>query len=589
MLAKPKSEFPSQEKDMTKHSLVKYLLCHLKHCARYPPSLRYQDDNTHIRKTKEEYSAELDQLKDAHPRVTSQDIEAGYYTHTLMTGGKFLFNDEPIPTHVVFPKAFAELHRQFREVAPRLLGRRETYHDLFWLLLKHTIAHHKAWDQDACLTEAVSKPYHRFFLDLDLLFAQEHESVAAWNLFVRKVCSSIGKAVMSCYPDIARNQDPTGQFEFSILCTKGYRPKVLSDTVTVYKRGIHMVWPGLVVDREKAECLARVIDEFLTRDVPRDLVRKENTWKDTIDISVYRSGLRPAGSAKISPCPTCRAVARKKVYMSHEYSNQYTNYNMCHPPMGFVSQGEASVYSLDFIARGDGIVFSKAKFKLRLDSHVLKDEVTGREFDFSLKNLTSIRSDAEEPTPGFVSPAHLRHPLDGATTDYNYFIKQDPESGDYLPPPKRAKKSMFPTKSHPLALTTPQLEALTRILQTFHPDRYSNLIIDRVHAFPTADPKKMLPARDGESPKRSLYSFLWITMKGPGSTFCFNKPGAHTSSQIRFQIDYAGFLSQSCWSFKTSSNGKPCCKTSTKGKPGFIDKFVPSDFGTLVDIFTTPA
>ena len=393
---------PPTHYNMSKLSLVKYLLYDLKFCARYPPAIKYENDQQ-VRKTKDEYATELEQLKLAHPRVSGDDIDKGRYTHTLMTGGKFLFNDEPIPTHIAFPKYFTELHRNLRDAAPRLLGRKETYQDLLWLILKQT--NKRAWDQDACLTEAVSKPYHRFFLDLDILFAQEHASVAEWNAFVRKISLSIGKAVLSLYPDIDTAQDPAGQFEFTIICTKGYRPKTMSENTTVYKRGIHVVWPGLIVDTYRAECLARAVDEFLTKDVPRDLLRGENSWKQAIDLSVYKSGLRPVGCAKITPCPTCRPIARKKVLMTHEFSAHYIRFNMCHPPFGFVSQGEESTYSLDFISRGDGAVFSKPNVKLRLDSHVLKDDVTGEEFDFSLLNLTSIRSAATEPTPGFSPPA----------------------------------------------------------------------------------------------------------------------------------------------------------------------------------------
>ena len=36
-------------------------------------------------------------------------------------------------------------------------------------------------------------------------------------------------------------QNPMGQFEFSVLSTKGYRPKRLSDALTVFKWGMHMV------------------------------------------------------------------------------------------------------------------------------------------------------------------------------------------------------------------------------------------------------------------------------------------------------------------------------------------------------------
>lgn len=130
-----------------------------------------------------------------------EDIERGIHTHTLMTGGKFLLNNEYVPEHVVFPKFFADVHQGLREAAPRLMGRRETYEDLIWLLLKCTISNKKAWEQDACLTEAISRPYHRFFLDLDLLFAKEFDTGKDWSVYIRRVCLSIGKAVMRCYPD----------------------------------------------------------------------------------------------------------------------------------------------------------------------------------------------------------------------------------------------------------------------------------------------------------------------------------------------------------------------------------------------------
>jgi hypothetical protein len=571
--------------DMSKYSFVKYLLYDLKHFARYPPAVRYENDHQ-VRKSKEEYASELTRIKDAHPRVSAEDIDRGYHTHTLMTGGKFLFNDEPIPQHVEFPRAFAELHRGLREALPQLLGRRETYEDMFWLCLRHTIVCRKAWELDACLTEAISRPYHRFFLDMDMLFAEEHESATAWNVFVRKLCLSVGKAVLSCFPDVMQSRDPAGQFEFAVLCTRGYRPKQLSDTVTVYKRGIHMVWPGLVVDKARAECLARVVDEYLTKDVPRDLPRGENAWKDAIDLSVYKSGLRPVGCAKITPCAKCRPIARKKVPvgMSYEYSARYVDYKMCHPPTGFISQGEESVYGLDHICRADGAVFTKQNFKVRVDAHVLRHEPTGREFDFSLKHWTSIRASATEMTPGFSPPSHLRGPVHPEWTDYKVDVKQDPETGDYLPAMKR--KRTTPRNSHPIVLGVPALQAMARILQGFHP-RYANIIVDRVWAFPTEDSRKLLPPREGEAPKRTLYGSLWFLVKGEGSHYCHNKPGTHTSSTIKFHVDYEGNISQSCWCAKTY-NGKQCSKATTRGKPGFIDKIVPGDYGVFVDIFTTP-
>ena len=574
---------------MSKYSLKQYLLGDLKHCARYPPANRYVNEKR-VRKTKEEYSDELENLTLAHPRTSADDIEKGVWTHTLMTGGKFLFNDEPIPSHIKFPKAFGDLHRAFRDAAPRLLGRKETYQDLIWLIIKHTIVNKRSWEPDACLTEGVSKPYHRFFLDLDLVFAQEHASIVEWNAFIRTISLCIGKAVLSCYPHLATSQDPTGQFEFSILCTKGYRPKTLSETENrvVVKRGIHMVWPGLIVDKDQSECLARLIDEILTKEVPRDLTRGENTWKDAIDLSVYKSGLRPVGCVKMKPCARCRPLALKRVPggMTHDSSAFQMDYDLCHP-RGFINQGEESIYSLDYIARADGVVFTKANVKLRLDSHVLKDDVTGREFDFSLLTLTSIRTNATEPTPGFEAPSHLRQPVNELYTDYRVHVKQDPETGDYLPPPKRAKSNV-PRNSHLLILSNAQMDAINVILQGFHP-KYAQIVVDKVWAFPTKDPKKMLPPRVlNEAPKRTLYSHLSFSMKGEMSTYCFNKGGFHQSNTIRFVLDYHGNISQTCWSTKVY-HGKPCCRLSTLGTLGYMDKWCPRNYSLLVDIFTTKA
>lgn len=66
----------------------------------------------------------------------------------------------------------------------------------------------------------------------------------------------------------------------------------------------------------------------------RDLQGGENSWKDAIDLSVYSSGLRPAGCPKITPCPVCRSIAQKKVPagMSYDQSARSLKYLLCHPP-----------------------------------------------------------------------------------------------------------------------------------------------------------------------------------------------------------------------------------------------------------------
>lgn len=569
---------------MQKNSFYKYLMWYLRYKIKYPSSYKYIDDKP-IKKSKFEFHEELQKLQDSHPRVSMDELYRGTYTHLLMTGGKLLFNDEPIPRDVKFPHMFNKLHMNWRESVPRILDRPETYEDMFWLMLREVIVNKNEWIHDACLTEAISKPYHRFFLDLDMYFHAPHESVVEWNAFVKKLASTIGKAVMGCYPEVWRTKDANGDFEFSISCTKGYRAKKLENGKVVHKRGIHMVWYNLVTDKGTSEILGRVVDEHLTRDIPRDIHLGENAWKDAVDLSVYRVGLRPVGCAKYSACKRCQELRQSAAKKTVDETLKFYNDKACHTevPRGFESQGDESVYFMEYIARADGFVFSKKDMKLRMLSHVKKDPVTNAEFDFSLQARTSIRTKSSAPTPGFVAPSHLRNPLDYAKTDYKVDVAQDPESGNLLPPMKRIKAS--PKKSFSIALDPGTIEKLLNFLRNFD-DKYKNVLVDRVWAFPTEDPKAMLPARSGtEAPKRSLYSMIWVTCKGEGSHYCLNKPGIHSTNQIKFHIDYKGHMVQSCWSNKIY-HGKACCKQTTKGKVGLNVKDEIHLDDLLVDMFT---
>ena len=570
---------------MSKYSWWRYLLQDLKTCARYPPVMCHDENR---RKTREEYVAELEPLKNAHPLTPSEDIEKGCYTHTLITGGKFYLNDESVPGHILFPKALSDVHRSLREAAPRLLGRRETYDDLFWVCLAYIISNKKSWDVDACLTEAVSKPYHRFYVDLDLLFKDKHE-LSAWHDFLKRMCYAVGQAILTCFPDIAANGDPSGNFEFTVLTTKGYREKTLENGQRVYKRGIHLVWQGLIVDKGRSETLVKAIDESLTRDVRRDLQAGENSWKKALDLSVYNSGLRPCGSPKSTPCDKCRPFAKKKFVATKDEVDDRANYYYCHPdpPSGFISQGEESVYALEYICRGDGVLLTKKTLRERIESHILKDPETDKTFDFSLKRLTSIRTSATEMTPGFDPPSHLRAPISLENAGYRVHPRRDPLTGDYLPEPKR-RKLPFKGNSFELFVSKESVQFLTRIIQNFS-GFYKNIIVDKVWAFPTEDARKMLPAPKNEPQKRTLYLHMWIHVKGEGSHYCHLKPGEHGSNQIRFVIGYDGSIAQGCWSSKMCKLGKPCCRSWTKGMNefGVVDKVTPADYPFLINLFTT--
>ena len=74
------------------------------------------------------------------------------------------------------------------------------------------------WLQDACLTEMISRPYHRFFGDLDLLFVKKHDTVSDWLIFLRSISLSVGKAMMQCFPEILERRATPRDNSSSAFC-----------------------------------------------------------------------------------------------------------------------------------------------------------------------------------------------------------------------------------------------------------------------------------------------------------------------------------------------------------------------------------
>ena len=571
-----------------KCSLLQYLRDETNYHSRYPSVMLYKADGRIMQTTKSQYLEELRPLKGAHPSVDREEIDNGKHTHTLMTGGKFLFNEEPIPDWIGFSHEFSDLHQDFRAYMLRTGGRKETYADMLWLMLNHVSLNPDRWHQDACLTECISQPYHRFFLDLHPSIVGPH-TTKDWTSFIRKICNIAGKAVLICYREVVNQQQgPAENFEFSVLCTKGDWSKKLSDNLTVYKLGIRLVWPGLIVNRDIAQLLACYIEECLTRDLPRNVQGGENAWKDVIDLSVYSSGVRSPGSPKITPCAVCRKYAPE--IPAGIYSNMSTKVleqAMCHPPNGFLSHGVESVYSLFMIARADG-AFSRRRFEERTDAYKMKDTVTGKEYDLSIKHFTSIRTILLEVTPGFTPPLHLQGPFSIYFSGLNVHVKQNPETGDYIEHPRRKFIDFKPKNSHLLVLETSQMNHMTRILrQRFRSPTYSKIFLDdKVWAFDNVDNTKMLTPIPGRAPRKALYTHLLFTAKGGMSHYCHHKGGHHGSNAIRFVVDYLGNIAQGCWSNKTY-HGKKCSKQTTKYKDGFDYNMGPANNELLWHIFRT--
>ena len=561
---------------------------------------RYPSDYPHKGKSSRDADKDkkngMQNMIQAHPRTSMQDIESKVSSHTLFTGGKFLWNDEPVYAPVYGGEdqhnsiqIFSADHAPFIKAAPHLLGRPATYEDLFWLsytrYLQGAGLEKPTMKLNVCITERVSSPLFKFFVDLDLDFVRPHADMAEWKEFVKSVCKSVGTAMRQAYPSIDANKDAEGVLEFTVMTANGYRA-----SNNLYKRGIHLVWPKLLVTKKKAEILVRLMDEWLTLDVPRDVA--ENTWKDALDLSVYNSGLRLIGCVKSQKCSVCYPIALRRFAGPLLDAGRIMHLDMCHPeyPSGHAFLGKESMYKIQHIARIDGALLSTKDFKARGESHILRD-ADGRVYHFTAKALTSIRApyNAKE-TEGFVLPPHLQGPL--RECEWRVEPEIDPETG--LPPPSKKKRSTTPGRDRAgekngvvLRLTFAEIHSLTNVLRAFNP-RYRQILVDGAYAFPLrpGDKDVMLPPLPGSLPQRSLYSRIWIKVKGEGAHECLIKPGTHRSNTIRFHLDPNGSIAQSCWSIKPSLNGKPCCKQTTKGRPGLMDKFPPDMMDVIVGIFT---
>ena len=479
-----------------------------------------------------------------------------------------LFHAEEAPLHVASPGDFANLHGRLREAVFRLLARRETYADMLWFMVGETSVD-KRWTRDACVVEAISRPGHRFFVAMDMVFAKKHESEEQWDHFARRVCATAAKAVGDSYPLSSAGRN---YCQCSVLYMNGYlTKKILGTETTVYTRGIHIVWPRIIVDQARAECMARLIDEHLSRDIPRDLAGGENTWKNAIDMQAYVSGLRMPGCPEITPCAVCRPRALAKASNGRSYGydhgHRLVEYLLCHPPHGLVSQGSKSAYSFIGICREMGGFLAKDEFQRRMAYYLKTDAVTGHVFDWSLLSLTSIRS-KEGMTEPFLPRQHLEKAIKWELSDFNRGYVQDVETGDYVPVKRPA---VDPRCFHsPLLLGIPEERYLTNRLRMFR-NTFIDIVIDSVVAFPNDDLNKRLPARPGYSPKKTLYTHLWVTVKGEGSHFCHHKNGMHARSSIRFSVDYQGYVSQGCWCKKTY-HGKICSRQETERARLFYDQ-----------------
>ena len=91
-----------------------------------------------------------------------------------------------------------------------------------------------------------------------------------------------------------------------VVCTKNnVAPK--ADEEGLYKHGVHFHWPNVIVDAERALRMRAAMIVALEREEwQEDLGARPVDWVETVDESVYASGLRLLGAPKAKMCHQCR-------------------------------------------------------------------------------------------------------------------------------------------------------------------------------------------------------------------------------------------------------------------------------------------
>ena len=155
----------------------------------------------------------------------------------------------------------------------------------------------------------------RYFADLDV-----EQANGLSEATIEHAAKAVQLAVRKFYPDVAGEPDGGAAALRLVVCTTNYKYKEAADGSRKVKTGIHLLWPGLCVDRETALHMRESIMVQL-QILFGKRVAPNNSWSDVVDASVYGkggeaarkgSGLRMLGSRKTDPCPECKCKRKDK-------------------------------------------------------------------------------------------------------------------------------------------------------------------------------------------------------------------------------------------------------------------------------------
>lgn len=543
----------------------------------------------------------------AHPSVEQEvmltDPPVTFYD---MAGGRYILNEEPIPAHVFEndDKARIPLLREFhpfRQHCLQAYGREPMYNEIFWLFWKSRVVD-KATHPDeerrvdsnepnACPAELLTWPYFKFFLDLDARYLKTHTG-QEWQNYTRELCARIAEGVAMCFPSICAQGDPTHLLIFSVMRARGYLEETVQENKKVYKRGIYIVWPNLVVNRERALYIRRSIEINLVRHFgERNTFEGENSWYDVLDPCVYQNkrALRIVGCLKSKRCTSCYDVLHAPFPRTRPHSIAHALDNVidkspclyAHAASnGCIFQDSSSIYDLVRVRKFDGTIVKmrEAVAQYQYQVPIGGGDGDGSEgpqmatYDLSLMYLTSVRSTLGRMNPeeGFELPPSIQYQF---LRIGNTVSDGGPDAGEergkkrardaeqvYISTDEKLRPAMKPFNIPQACMT--ELQRLVRAFDR----RYREICLDGLLALPFDKNRKMfqLPNCGEEPVKRNI---VIVRTKGVNSSFCLNKGAPHASNTIKFHIYPTpdGLqIAQSCWSQKRW--GGRICSSATSGR-----------------------
>jgi hypothetical protein len=298
------------------------------------------------------------------------------------------------------------------------------------------------------------------------------------------------------------------------------------------KNGVHLVWPELWVDTQRALVIAQVVLQHFERTQKRAQGRK--SWHEVIDACVYDgNGLRMIGAYKHAPCKTCKKQGQIPVE-TMDGNKVKVKCPRCRGNRCLEERDR--VYLVQYILDGRGQRMPEEE-KLFLDDAQYMISQT------SIRDTTRARESVKlSNMPQWFSSLELTKQT--KVPQLRKAFKDVPELQKHV----LHEKGSIPSgskDSHVIDIGSSTFSIIDRLITSL--PNYRDARITRVSSFKTRDGTPM---------------FVALT----NSNFCLNKGSNHESEHIYFWI-FADGIKQRCF-----------CRCPTERKHGLCSKFTSAAF-----------